>query len=266
MQKRRSRVHPWKIVAVAAGAAVVVGVGVAIAVGASTASPPAAEPASSAAEPSGAPAADGRVSATPEQAYALSLPVLGAWLEDDFDHAWIATAGTLEAAAAALDYAARDDVQYGHWVDTFTQVLDIADAVSDGDQQAALAAYAPLSAQHPGPYADVIVDRSFSRVPADDALPHLDALDAAIAAGDHIAVRRSAGDVAEAFAEVIRAAQLHVPDEAHQVLTRLLPALHVVDDVHAAVRDDQTEDAAAAAAELRSAFDTFTAWHQSVSG
>ncbi|MCR2825875.1 hypothetical protein [Microbacterium sp. zg.Y909] len=264
MEKHQTRVHPWKTAAIAAGVVAVVGVGVAIAVGASTGPPPALPPAAEAG--AGAPEPDGRLAATPEQAYALSLPVLGGWLEEDFDHAWIVTAATLEAAAAALDHAARDDVQYAHWVDTFTGVLDVADAVAAGDQEGALTAFAPLSAQYPGPYDDVIVDRSLSRMPTEDALAHMAALEAGIAAGDGAAVRRSAGDVAEAFAEVVRAAQLGVADEPHQVLTRLLPAFRALDDLHTAILDGQTQDAAAAAAALRSSFDTFTAWHHSVSG
>lgn len=263
MEKRGSGQHPWQTAAVAAGIAVVVAGGVAIALGASNAATPAAAP-TSAAGP-GAPDPDERPAATPEQAYALSLPVLGEWLEQDFDHAWIVTAGTLEAAAGALDHAARDDAEYARWVDTFTRVLDVADAVADDDQDAALAAFAPLSAQHPGPYDDVVVDLSVSRVPDDDAISALAALDTAVATGDRTAVRRSAGDVAEAFAQTIRAAQLHVPDEAHHVLTRLLPAFRALDDVHAAVLDGQAQDAAAAATALRAAFDTFTAWHRSVS-
>lgn len=111
-----------------------------------------------------------------------------------------------------------------------------------------------------------LIDGSISRTPADDALANLDALDAGIAAGDRTAIRRAAGDVAEAFAELVRAAQLHVPNEAHQVLTRLLPAFRALDDVHTAVRDGESTDAAAAAAAVRASFDTFTAWHQSVSG
>jgi len=264
MEKHQTRVHPWKMAAIAAGVAAVVGVGVAIAVGTSTGSPPAPTPAAEAG--AGAPELDGRLAATPEQAYALSLPVLGGWLEEDFDHAWIVTAATLEAAAAALDHAARDDVHYAQWVDTFTGVLDVADAVAAGDQEVALAAFAPLSAQYPGPYDDVIVDRSLSRTPTEDALAHMTALDEGIAAGDPTAVRRSAGDIAEAFAEVIRSAQVSVSDEPHLVLTQLLPAFRVLDDLHTAILDGQTQDAAAAAATLRSSFDTFTAWHQSVSG
>lgn len=212
------------------------------------------------------PASDERPHATPEQAYALSLPVLGAWLEDDFAHAWIVTANTLEAAAAALDHAALDDDRYRHWVGVFEGVVAVADAVAARDQDAALRAFAPLLAAYPGPYADVAVDPSLSRTPDADASARVDALEAAVSGDDRVAVRTAAGDVAEALAEVVLAASLDVSEDPERVLERALPALHAVDAVHDAVLTGHASEAAAAAAQVRVAFDTFHPWYRTVTG
>lgn len=252
----------WLISAGVAGLALVVvliGLGVAGLLRAQTAP-------DAAGSPSSAPAAELRPAATPEQAYALSLPVLGDWLENDFDNAWIVTAATLEAAAAALDHAALDDVDYAQWLATFEGVVTVADAVVDGDQEAALAAFGPLLAGHPGPYADVVVDRALSPTPFEDAEERLAKLDAAIAAGDRGAVRQASGDMAEALAEVVLAAQIDIPSDAGGVLTELLPAFRAVDDLQDAVLDGAAGDAAAPAAVLRASFEAFEEWYRAETG
>ncbi|WP_106814122.1 hypothetical protein [Microbacterium timonense] len=220
-----------------------------------------------AADPSpAAPDAELRPAATPEQAYALSLPVLGDWLENDFDNAWVVTAATLEAAAATLDHAAVDDVDYAESVATFEGVVAVADAVAKGDQDAALTAFRPLLAADPGPYLDVVPDRALSRTPYQDAEERLAELDAAIAADDRAAARRASGHTAEALAEVVLAAQLDLESDAGRVLIELVPAFQAVDDVHDAVLDGGAGDAAEAAAQLRSSFDAFQEWYQAETG
>ena len=255
------RMRWWLIAAGVAGLAVVVliGLGVAGSLRAQT------EP-DEADSPRSAPAAELRPAATPEQAYALSLPVLGDWLENDFDNAWIVTAATLEAAAAALDHAALDDVDYAKWLATFEGVVTVADAVADGDQKAALAAFDPLLAGHPGPYADVVVDRALSPTPYQDAAERLAKLESAIAAEDRGAARRASGDMAEALAEVVLAAQIDIPSDAGGVLIELLPAFRAVDDVQDAVLDGAAGDAAAAATALRASFEAFEEWYRAETG
>jgi hypothetical protein len=213
-----------------------------------------------------APDAELRPAATPEQAYALSLPVLGDWLENDFDNAWIVTAATLEAAAATLDHAALDDVDYAQWVATFEGVISVADAVTAGDQEGALTAFGPLLAGNPGPYADVAVDQTLSPTPFQDAAERLAELEAAIAAGDRGAARQASGDTAEALAEVVLAAQLDLESDAGRVLSELLPAFRAVDDVQDAVLDGGAGDAAEAAAALRASFDAFREWYRAETG
>ncbi len=210
-------------------------------------------------KPGESPLADPRPVATPEQAYALSLPVLGHWLENDFDNAWIVTANTIDAAATTLDHAALDDTDYASWVKTFEQVIDVAAAVADGDQDGALAAFEPLIADHPGPYVDAAVDTSLSLTPYRHAEVQLDALDAAILAGDRDATRVAAGDTAEALAELVVTAQLDVSDGAADVLVAILPAFRAIDRIHDDVLTGTAKDAADAAALLRTSYESFCA-------
>ena len=213
----------------------------------------------------GPPLADLRSVATPEQAYALSLPVLEHWLENDFEHAWIVTANTIEAAAAALDYAALDDTDYAEWVETFRRLTDVATAVAGGDRDAALAAFAPLIAEEPGPYVDAVVDRAMSATPYRDAGARLDALDAAILAEDRDAARVAAGDTAEALAELVLTAQLDVPTNPAGVLAAMLPALQAINQIHDDVLTGTAKDAADEAALLRASYESFAAAYPELS-
>lgn len=230
--------------------------------------PPGGDQASRAADsasavvPAVVPVADVRPAATPEQAYALSLPVLGHWLENDFDNAWIVAAGTVEAAAATLDHAALDDVDYARWVSTFERVIAVAEAVTGGDQAAALAAFEPLLAEHPGPYVDVAVDRSLSPTPYEHAEARLAELDAAISAEDRAAARRASGHTAAALAEVVLAAQIHLPQDAGRVLTELVPAFRALNGVQEAVLHGGASDAAASAGALHEAVNAFHDWYE----
>ena len=216
----------------------------------------------SAAPVDSAPLAETRPAATPEQAYELSLPVLGHWIDNEFDNAWIVTANTLEAAAANLDRAARDDLSYASWVATFEEVVAVAAAVADADQDSARTAFAPLLAAHSGPYADVAVDLTLSSTPYDDVEVRLEALDEAIAADDRNEVRAAAGDVAEALAEVVLAAQVDIPDDAGRVLGEIIPAFEAITGVHDAVLFGDVADAAESAALLHAALADFEAWYE----
>lgn len=208
---------------------------------------------------SGRPPVDLRPMATPEQEYALSLPVLEHFLQHNFAHAWIATANTIEAAAKTLDHAALSNDDYSTWVATFAQVVEVAAAVADGDQDAALAAFQPLIADHPGPYVDAVVDTSLSPTPYPDAETRLDALDAAILAADRDATRAAAGDVAEALAEVAVSAQLKIADDPGAVFRAMLPALRAIGQIQQDVLTGTASDGATHAAVLRTAFEEFVA-------
>ena len=205
------------------------------------------------------PADDGRPSATPEQAYALSLPVLEHFLMNDFDNSWIVTANTIEAAAATLDYAALDDDDYARWVATFEQVVEVAAAVADANQEAALTAFEPLIAAYPGPYVDAVADTSLSMTPYADVADRLGELDEAILAEDRDSARVAAGDVAEALAELVLSAQLTDPDDPIAVLAALIPAFRAIDEVHDDVLDGTAKDGAQDAAVLRTVIDGFVA-------
>ncbi|ALE92431.1 hypothetical protein AOC05_09090 [Arthrobacter alpinus] len=207
-----------------------------------------------------------RPSATAEQAYALSLPVLESWLEEDFKNSWIVVSSTLEHAARALDAAADQPADYAVWAPRFERVVSLADAVAKGDKAAAKAALEPLLAEEPGPYADTAVDPTLSVAPYADAEASLVKLDAAIAAQERGAARKAVADTAAALAEVALTAQVELSaDSAPEVLERLLPAFHAIDDVHDAVLHGHASDAEAAVTKLHSELAAFRSWQLSLS-
>lgn len=254
---RRNRGNRVKVIVAVAGVAVV-GVCVAAGINSAMAGRPTVHSTS-------APIADLRASATPEQAYALSLPVLDTWLEKDFGNSWIVVSNTLEHVARALEGAAVNQEEYAIWVPRFERVISLADAVSGGDRASAKSAFDPLIAEEPGPYPNAAVDGTLSDDPFTDAKASLLKLDAAIAAEDRNAARQAVANTAASLSEVVLLTQVDLPaDVAPKVLAQLLPAFHAIDAVQDAVLHGHAKDAAVGASRLHAALDTFQTWHFSV--
>lgn len=250
-------VHPRRAAAAAMAILAVVGLAACTPADDST-----VEPAPAAIE-TAAPPADTRIAALPDEAYALSLPELDAWLAEDFDNAWIVVATTLGHTADALHAAAADPAEYAVWVGRFESVVAIADAVTDGDDDAARAALEPLLTEAPEARAHVHLVTTLTPQPYAAAEASLAVLDEAIAAEDRDAARQAAADAAANLTHVVRSAQAEVPaGDAALVLGKLLPAFHAIDAVQDAVVDGQARDAAEGAAALHAAFDDFHAWYR----
>lgn len=197
-----------------------------------------------------------------EHAYALSLPVLDSWIENDFPNAWITVSNTLEHVARTLEVASGNQEDYALWVPRFERVIAVAEAVSNDDKAAARTAFDPLIAEEPGPYTDVTPDGTLSADPFADATASLLKLETAIAAEDRGAARQSVANTAAALSEMVLKMQVDLPaDTAPEVLDRLLPAFYAIDDIQDAVLHGNAKDAAAGATQLREALETFENWH-----
>lgn len=254
---RSEPTHSWgKKIAIAAASLALVGGSIAVGV---VASSNADVESTTASQP------EERAIAHAEEAYALSLPVLGAWLDDRFAQSWIVSATTLEHAARALEEAAQTDAEYAVWAPRFGDVVSVADAVAAGDKDAAKTAFAPLLEAEPGPYADAMIDGAIAAEPHDDARSSLAALDAALAEDDIVAARVAAARIATGISEIVAMSHVHREgDDAPEVLTRALPVLHTLSALNIAAADGDVVDVVPHATALRAAYDKFVAWHEPV--